>query len=337
MNLKNLELIQRPVPPAKIKLDVLAGLKSTPKKIPGYLLYDDRGSELFEQICETPEYYVTRAESEILEDHGSRLAELLGDKSTLIEPGAGNLRKAEILLKHVRAATYCPIDISGDHLRKNASRLALSFPHVQVQAVLGSFSMQENWSTIIRPENRNVLFFPGSTIGNLEPPEVPTFLSTWRHMLGPQAAAIIGVDQKKDIGIINAAYNDSKGITAEFEKNVLVRINRELGGNFDLSNFNYKGFYDHERGRVEMHLESKQQHTVNLSTEAITFDKSELIRIENSYKYSIPEFHFLARISGWSPVATLTDQRSLFSVYFLEPSQRFASPIVACDCRDIST
>lgn len=319
MNLRNLELIQRPVSPFQIQSDVLAGLKSTPKRLPSYLLYDDRGSELFEQICETAEYYLTRAELEILEEHGTRLAELFGENSTLIEPGAGNLRKAELLLKSVHTATYCPIDISAGHLKKNATRLAVKFPHLRVQAVSGSFSMHENWSKIIRPENRNVLFFPGSTIGNLEPTEVAAFLSTWRDMLGPQAGAIIGVDQKKDIGIIDAAYNDSKGITAEFEKNILVRINRELGSNFDLSVFDYKGFYDPEHGRVEMYLQSKKQHIVNFSTEAILFDEAELIHIENSYKYSIPEFHSLARISGWCPVATLTDQSSLFSVHFLEP------------------
>lgn len=318
MNPNNLTIIEWETPAHLEKSEILRGLTSRPKKLPCHLLYDERGSALFEQICETPEYYLTRTEIAILQEHGSALAELMGISPVIIEPGAGNLKKAELLLRKISNAVFRPIDISSLHLIENARRVAHSHPNIVVEAIVGSFSDPSQWSSQVRREDRNILFFPGSTIGNFEPGEVVHFLSQCRNVLGRNAAAIIGVDLKKDESRINAAYNDSKGITAEFEKNVLLRINREYGATFHPEKFNYKGFYNPELGRVEMYLESRIRHSVEVGANQIEINELELIHLENSYKYAISEFQSLACSAGWKPVTAFTDQQSLFSVHFLE-------------------
>jgi dimethylhistidine N-methyltransferase len=298
--------------------DVLAGLTAPQKALSPKYFYDARGSELFEAICDLPEYYPTRTEMALMQRHAPEMARHLGPDCALIEYGSGASRKTPVLIAQLRPAAYVAIDIAGEQLKASALRLADEFPQLMIVAVCADYShplqLPEIESLHAR---RRVIYFPGSTIGNFTPPEAGQFLRNVCTLAGAGGAMLVGVDLKKDPAVLHAAYNDAQGITAEFNINLLRRINRELGANFDLSAFRHHAFYNAELGRIEMHLESLATQHVTLTGRRIDFRHGETIHTENSYKYSVDEFRQLACASGFEPQAVWTDAQQLFSVHYL--------------------
>ena len=304
---------------ADFKSEVLAGLGLPRKRIPPKFFYDQRGSQIFEEICELDEYYPTRTEISILERYSAEIAALLGDDSVLIEYGSGNSQKVRILLDAVSGhGVYIAVDISKDHLIRSASELARAYPELDVIAVCADYSKPFSLPADATLSGKaRTAFFPGSTIGNLDPAEAQGFLANVATTVGPGGSMLLGVDLKKDTQILNAAYNDSQGVTAEFNLNVLARINRELDADFDLSAFAHRVFYDEDRGRIEMHLESLAGQSVQLDGTNVSFRKGETIHTENSYKYSVAEVRTLAARAGFHPARIWTDSNDLFSVFYL--------------------
>jgi len=297
---------------------VLAGLARADKELPCKFFYDERGSRLFEDICALEEYYPTRTEIAILRAHCRRIAELIGPSCQLVEFGSGSSVKVRILLESLRSvAAYTPVDISKEHLIRSAAALAADFPSLDVIAVCADYTRPFVIPRPrIDPEARRVVFFPGSTIGNFTPEFAREFLTGTADTLGPGGALLIGVDLKKDPATLHAAYNDRKGVTADFNLNLLARINRELGGDFDLAGFGHLARYNEGEGRIEMHLVSLRKQTVHVNGCSFLFGKDETIHTECSYKYSVEEFQALAREAGFEPVEVWTDDRKLFSVHF---------------------
>ena len=296
--------------------DVLKGLKSTPKTIPPKYFYDAEGCALFERITELPDYYLTRCELGILRDNAAAIARLIPAGAALVEFGSGSSRKTRILLEAVPSiAAYVPVDICGAMLQQEAAELRKEFPQLAISPLDADFTKPFDLPAGT-PEPR-VGFFPGSTIGNFEPHEATTFLRHAAKILGPRAILIVGVDLVKTPEIINAAYNDTAGITKAFNLNLLVRINRELDGEFKLESFEHHAFYNRERNRIEMHLASSKRQKVKVAGETIDFRAGETIHTENSYKYSADSFCALARGSGWAPLAAWTDPDRYFCVQAL--------------------
>src|SRR5579864_5993471 len=267
---------------------VLAGLGHEPKTLPCKFFYDVRGSALFEEICEVPEYYLTRTEIRILEDYAGAIAGHIGAHCRLIELGSGSSRKVRILLDALEApAAYVPVDISREHLREAAAGLAADFPKLPVVAVCADYTRPFPLPPLPGPAGKRVGFFPGSTIGNFEPDAVVRFLAHCAELLGPAGEMLIGVDLKKDPAILNAAYNDSAGKNAAFNLNLLARINRELGGDIDVDRFAHVAFYNAEAGRMELYLESRAAQSAAIAGRRFQFAAGERIHSENSYKYSV--------------------------------------------------
>jgi L-histidine Nalpha-methyltransferase len=297
----------------------LAGLSRHKKAIPCRFLYDTRGSELFEQICDLPEYYVTRAETEILRASAGEISSRIGPRCRLIEFGSGASAKIRLLLAALdRPAAYLPIDISGEMLQGTASDVAADFPSLEVIAVCADYMEPRSLPRLLaRGQDRRVGFFPGSTIGNLLPEEALHFLRGCRDLLGAGGAMVIGADLKKDPEILRAAYNDAAGITAEFTLNLLARMNRELGADFNLRRFAHQAVYNAEVGRVEIHVRSLMDQIVTVSGRGFKFARDELLHVEYSYKYTVEEFQRLASRAGFAPSACWTDAESRFSVHYL--------------------
>ena len=299
--------------------DVLAGLSAKPKRLPPKYFYDLAGSALFERITQLPEYYPTRCELELLRDNAPAIASLFPPNCALIEFGAGSSRKARILLG--AAATveaYVPVDISGDFLQQDAAQLRRDFPRLAVHPVVADFTQSFGIPPAIAMLPR-VGFFPGSTIGNFEPDEAAKFLRHAGVILGAGAVLVIGVDLVKDSKILRPAYNDAEGVTAKFNLNLLARINRELGANFDLTTFEHHACYNSWHNRIEMHLASTKRQKVKVAGKAIGFRAGETIHTENSYKYTVESFRALARGSDWSPVQVWSDGK--FSVHALRKTE----------------
>jgi len=301
------------------KSEVLTGLRLPQKRIPSKFFYDQRGSQLFEQICELDEYYPTRTEISILERNSAEIAALLGDDAVLIEYGSGNSRKIRILLDAVRGhGVYIAVDISKDHLIQSASELATAYHELDVIAICADYSKPFSLPLDAALSGKpGTAFFPGSTIGNFDLADALAFLTNTAATLGPGGSMLLGVDIKKGTNILNAAYNDSQGLTAEFNLNVLARINRELDADFDLSAFAHRAFYDEHHGRIEMHLESLADQSVKLDGTAISFRKGETVHTENSYKYSTDEVRTLAARAGFHAARIWTDPNNLFGVFYL--------------------
>jgi dimethylhistidine N-methyltransferase len=296
---------------------VLAGLGRTPKTLPCKFFYDARGSALFEEICEVPEYYLTRTEIAILAEYAGAIAGRIGANCRLIELGSGASRKVRILLDALRApAAYVPVDISREHLREAAAQLAADFPALPVVAVCADYTRPFPLPPLPGPPGKRVGFFPGSTIGNFEPDAVVRFLDHCAELLGPQGEMLIGVDLKKDPAILNAAYNDRAGVNAAFNLNLLERVNRELGGDIETGRFEHVAFYNEGKGRMELYLKSLAEQTATIAGTRFRFAAGELIHTENSYKYAIPEFRALALRAGFAAVQTWTDKNALFSVHY---------------------
>jgi dimethylhistidine N-methyltransferase len=295
--------------------DVIAGLTAKPKSLPPKYFYDLAGSALFDRITELPEYYPTRSELALLGEHAPAIASLFPPACALIEFGSGSSRKARILLRAAASVeAYVPIDISGDFLQQDAARLRRDFPHLVITPVVADFTTLAEPPAEVAAKPR-AGFFPGSTIGNFEPHEACAFLRRAGRILGPGAVFVVGVDLIKAPDILYRAYNDAEGVTAKFNLNLLARINRELGANFNLAAFEHHAFYNAERNRIEMHLASTKRQKVRIGDTTVDFRAGETIHTENSYKYSVESFQALARGSGWSPLQAWTD--GLFSVHAL--------------------
>ena len=307
--------------------DVTAGLSRSLKALAPKYFYDERGSRLFEAICDTPEYYPTRAEAALMRARAREMARCLGPRCTIIELGSGSGRKTRILIDALEPVAYVPIDIAQEQLRETAAAIASEFPRLAVHAVCADYSRP-----LILPSlaamgaRRRVVYFPGSTIGNLTVPEAAAFLVHARELAGPGGAMLVGVDLKKDAARLNAAYNDGAGVTAAFNLNLLRRINRELGADFDISAFRHHAFYHAMHGRIEMHLVSLKEQTVRVGGRAFRFRGGESIHTENSCKYSVDEFRRLAGDAGFDPVACWTDRERLFAVHCLVVPQETRNP-----------
>ena len=296
--------------------DVIGDLSQHPKRLSPKYFYDAAGSELFEQITLLPEYYPTRTELAILRDRSRAISEIIPAGAALVEFGAGATTKVRLLLNECSLGAYVPVDISGEFLKAQALALRADFPGLQVHPVTADFTMPFELPAAIGAMPK-VGFFPGSTLGNFEPHEACAFLRSARGILGKAARMVIGVDLEKDERLLHDAYNDAAGVTARFNLNVLVRINRELGGNFDLSAFVHRAIYNRERHRVEMHLISKKQQAVRMLGTSFSFRHGESIHTENSYKYSLERFGALARGAGWTVRKSWTDNARMFSVHAL--------------------
>ena len=302
------------------------GLSQPMKAIPCRFLYDARGSALFERICDLEEYYPTRTEIGILRSCAGEIAQRIGPESQLIELGGASSLKAQILLDALeRPSAYVPIDISGEHLQSAARRLRLERPGLSIRAICADYAEPFDLPSAAA-SGRRLGFFPGSTIGNLQPNEAVAFLADWAARLGPNAAMVIGVDLRKSRAILEPAYDDAQGLTATFSKNILARANRELGGDFDLAMFAHRARYDEAEGRIEIHLESLVDQTVRVASRRFTLKAGERIHIEDSYKYSLTGFRDLASKAGFTPAAVWTDPAQLFSVHYLQTPAELQFP-----------
>jgi dimethylhistidine N-methyltransferase len=299
--------------------DVLDGLSRQPKQLSPKYFYDAAGSELFEQITVLPEYYPTRTELGILSARSSEIAAIIPEGAALVEFGAGATTKVRLLLQHCRIGAYVPVDISGDFLKAQAGVLQRDFPTLRVAPVVADFTASFDLPQAVAGMPK-VGFFPGSTLGNFEPHEASAFLRSARNILGPGALMLIGVDLEKSDRVLHAAYNDAAGVTARFNLNLLTRIDRELGGDFDLAAFTHRAIYNRERHRIEMHLVSRKAQTVRILGKSVSFRAGESIHTENSYKYSLDRFNTLAKSTGWTPQSSWTDNDNLFSVHALVAS-----------------
>ena len=296
---------------------VVGGLSQPQKRLSSKYFYDERGSKLFDQITELPEYYPTRTETALLRTHVAECADLIGPHASLVEFGSGSSTKVRILLDALEApAAYVPIDISRDHLIESAKGLADAYPDLMVVPVAADYTQPLELPEIPNEVVR-IGFFPGSTIGNFTHTEAIDFLRTAATELGADNGLLIGVDLKKDLDILRAAYNDAAGVTAEFNLNILRHINRELGADFDLDGFTHDARWAPAEGRIEMHLVSGREQTVRVDGQAFEFRDGESIHTEDSHKYTIDEFHALAGKAGWRAYRYWTDVDNLFSIHYL--------------------
>ena len=298
--------------------EVVDGLTQRRKTISSKYLYDLRGSQLFDRICELDEYYPTRTELGIMRDSIDEIAELTGPSCLLIEYGSGSSLKTRILLDRLEeVAGYVPVDISRAHLLASAKGVNADYPALEVLPVCADFTAQFEVPECDRPIGTRLLYFPGSTIGNLQPDKAVDLLRNAVETCGPDGGMLIGVDLKKDAAILERAYDDAAGVTAAFNKNVLVRLNRELGADFDVDQFQHEAIYNDEKGRIEMHLRSRRAQVVRVGGTEISFEAGETIHTEISHKYSISEFAALASAAGFTVDRVWTDAKSWFSVQYL--------------------
>jgi len=297
--------------------DVLSGLAQLQKSLAPKYFYDARGSELFEAICLLPEYYPTRTELAMMQVSAGEMARRLGLECLLIEYGAGSGRKTRVLIEALMPVAYMAIDISRTALQQCAAELALAYPAVRVAAVCADYTRPLQLPALDASACRRVIYFPGSTIGNFARTEALAFLRHAHTIAGPGGAMLVGVDLKKDHARLHAAYNDAQGVTAAFNLNLLVRINRELDANFDIAAFEHYAFYDAGKGRIEMHLRSLCEQQVSVAGRTFHFRAGETIHTENSCKYAVEEFQQLARDAGFAAEHCWMDAEQLFSVHYL--------------------
>jgi len=304
--------------PDNFRDEALKGLLKPAKTLPCKFFYDERGAQLFEDICRVEEYYPTRTETAILARHAGEIGALIGPRCRLVELGSGSSTKTPLLLDAlVDPVAYVPVDISRTQLIESATAIAERYPRFEVLAVCADYTQDFALPEPKTPPARTVAFFPGSTIGNLEPADAEAFLRRIASWCGPGGGLVIGVDLKKDHATLEAAYNDRAGVTAAFNLNLLERMNRELDADFDLEGFRHRAVYDAERGRIEMRLISRRPQTARLQEQAIAFDEGEWITTEYSYKYALEDFRRLAARAGFEVAQVWTDDRHLFSVQYL--------------------
>jgi L-histidine Nalpha-methyltransferase len=298
--------------------DVLFGLSQPQKQVPCTWLYDDRGSELFEDITALPEYYPTNAEIRLLGHCAAQIAEVAGARATVVEFGSGSSRKTPLLLSALdQPAAYLPIDISPRYLMESVVGMQLRFPNLLVRPVVADFrSLRELPAR--RDDARRLGFFPGSTIGNCTPEEAVDLLGGFARLLGPESLLAVGADGTQDPKLLLPAYDDSRGVTAAFNHNLLRRINHELAGSFDDLGFRHEVRYDAASQRVEMHLVSRYPQRVDVLGQPFRFARGESIHTESSYKYGPIQLQALAKRGGWTPLALWMDERTRFTVYLFE-------------------
>ncbi|WP_375196981.1 L-histidine N(alpha)-methyltransferase [Sphingobium sp.] len=306
----------RTVDPA-FRRDIVEGLSRTPKATPPTWFYDRRGSELFEEITDLPEYYPTRTETALLERHGPDFAEAVGPGRAVVEFGAGSARKTPHLLRAINPAAYVPIDISGDFLHASSAELASAFPGLPVLPVVGDFNGALDLPAAIAGLPR-LGFFPGSTIGNMEPEAAVDLLRAMGRLLGDGAMLLIGMDRIKDSRRLIAAYDDAKGVTAAFNLNLIARINRELEGDLPMDGFVHRALWNDGKARIEMHLEAVRPLHFHVAGKCFRMTAGETIHTESSHKYGTRDERLLLRSGGWEPIREWTDAEGLFSLILAE-------------------
>lgn len=312
MNVKTEEITQD-----DILNEVITGLRQQQKRLPSKLFYDEKGSALFNEICELEEYYPTRTEMQIMQDNIEEIGSLLGEGTLLIELGSGSSTKIRLLLDHIPGlAGYVPIDISTEHLIQSSESLREEYPDLNIYPLAADYTKDFHLPFIGNPYDHIAAFYPGSTVGNFRQDEAKKFLARIAKIIGKNGGIIIGVDLKKDKKTLEAAYNDKRGVTAKFNLNILTHINNEVNSNFDMDKFEHLAFYNEKMGRIEMHLISKEDHRIGLNRTSIHFKKNENILTEYSYKYSVEEFASL--VSDLFEVRKVwTDSDNLFSIQYL--------------------
>lgn len=299
--------------------EVIEGLSAPDKTLPCKLFYDERGSGLFDQICELDEYYLTRTENALMADHAAEMAEAIGPGCLLIEYGAGSSTKIRALLDHLRdPAAFVPIDISGEHLVRAADDLKASYPGVEINPVVADFTVPFDVPAPMIKPSRSVVYFPGSTIGNFAPGDASNLLHGMAERVGPGGGLLIGVDLVKDPEILRNAYNDRAGVTAAFNLNLLVRLNREAGADFNLSCFTHRAKYNAEKNRIEMRLYSERRQSAEIAGHRFDFEIGESILTEYSHKYTVESFGKIAEEAGFRQRRVWMDEDELFSVQYLE-------------------
>lgn len=317
MNNLAVRFYDRHPPEMDMHREVLEGLLQTPRRLSPKYFYDQRGSELFEAITETPEYYPYRTEVLLLERYAEEMARLLGEECLLIELGSGSSRKTRLLLDALRPAAYMPVDISREFLLEAAGNLAVDYPGMEVHATCADFTQPLELPRAAKAQSRAV-FFPGSSIGNFEPEAARVLLQNIARSLGRGGHLLIGVDLQKDHVVLHRAYNDEAGYTAAFNRNILSHINRALGADFNLECFRHCAYYNETAGRVEMHLVSCCIQQVTIGERRISFCHGDTIHTENAYKYTYDGFTSLAVSAGFVPVEMWVDERQYFSVHCLQ-------------------
>jgi dimethylhistidine N-methyltransferase len=304
-------------PKRKFRDDVIAGLTSSPRTLPCKYFYDERGAQLFQKICELPEYYITRTEIGVLRLHAAEIAAVLGPEIELIGLGTGAGTKTRILLEELQTPrVYVPIDISKEQLEKSAARFRRMFPDLQILPVCADYLEPFELPLPRKVSARSIIYFPGSTIGNFDPAAAVVFLERLIELAGHGGGLLIGVDLQKDRRIIEGAYNDTAGITAAFNLNLLARINRELGANFELTNWEHRAIYNETVGRVEIYLLSRIKQRVQIGDRHFNLAAGEAILTEYSYKYTPAGFAALARKAGFRFENLWTDDARLFGVFY---------------------
>jgi dimethylhistidine N-methyltransferase len=294
----------------------VAGLSSSPRTLPSKFFYDERGSDLFQQICELPEYYVTRTETEILRQYGAEIAESIGENAELVGFGTGAGVKTRMVLDHLmNVIAYVPVDISKQRLTDSAEALSREMPNLEILPVCADYLQPFELPTPSRTPAHIAVYFPGSTIGNMQPEVARHFLTRVARLCGRRGGLIIGVDLQKSKTVLEAAYNDSAGVTGAFNLNILKRANRELGADFDLSLWRHRAIYNEEAHRIEMHLISEQPQTVHLGEREFYFERGEKIITEFSYKHTVEGFSALAASAGFQLARVWTDPEKLFAVF----------------------
>lgn len=298
--------------------DVVIGLGKKHKTLPCKYFYDEVGSQLFDQICELDEYYLTRIERSIMENFADSMAEQIGERVMLVELGSGSSTKTRVLLDALRHPTaYAPVDISEEHLLKTADELRIAYPNIEILPVVADFTADFDLPQSEIPSSHAAVYFPGSTIGNFTEADAGNLMGTMARILGVGGGVLIGIDLQKDATVIQKAYDDSDGITAEFNLNILRRINDELDGEFDLNAFQHQAVYNSEVGRIEIYLESRSDQVVKIGEREINFYAGEQILTEYSHKYTVDGFAKLAAEQGFELHKYWTDSREYFAVLHL--------------------
>ncbi|MBS40697.1 MAG: L-histidine N(alpha)-methyltransferase [Rhodospirillales bacterium] len=299
---------------------LLRGLSAKQKYLPCKFFYDETGSELFNQICELDEYYVTRTENRILEENAIEISRIIGRGCNLFELGSGSSRKVKILLDVLESpAGYTALDISKEHLIKSCAELSSIYPGIPIGAICTDYSKSLVFPFKSSEANNTVVFFPGSSLGNFDTENAIKFLGRVANLLkGSEGGFLIGIDLKKDREVLEAAYDDSDGVTAKFNLNLLIRANKELNANFDVSKFFHRALYNHKKGRIEMHLVSRISQIVSIGSNSFEFFENEYIHTENSYKYSLSQFEKMWREAGFNSSRHWCDLKEYFSVHYLK-------------------
>lgn len=306
--------------PPSLRVAALKGLSSENKTLPPALFYDTAGAQLFEDICQLPEYYPTRTELGILRTHARALSSQVGPHAALVEYGSGAGVKARLLLDQLQdPVAYIPVDVSREQLLQVAAERAAQYPSLRIMPVCADYTQPLDLPSVAGAARR-VAFFPGSTIGNFHPTEAAAFLRRVRHTVGNEGGLILGVDRRKDPDLLHAAYNDSAGVTAAFNLNALTHLNRDLDGSFDVNAFSHVAFFNDEASRIEMHLESLKEQYVHLAGQTFHFEAGETILTECSYKYDEPRLATLVESSGFTIDTLYTDSQDWFWIAWLRPT-----------------